>query len=73
MTRWAYGYNMMGWGWLAGVIDVAPNIIAIIVVLHLVPGRVNHAAISGSAWSLRPGGNPLRPFTYTPRGYIVTA
>ena len=39
---WGYGYNMMGWGWLAGVRVVALVIIAIIVGLRLVPGRLNH-------------------------------
>ncbi len=43
---WGYGYNMMGWGWLAGVIGVVLVIVAIIVVLRLVPARVNLPATS---------------------------
>ncbi|MHC5794862.1 SHOCT domain-containing protein [Lacisediminihabitans sp. FW035] len=41
---WGYGYNMMGWGWLAGVVVVALVVVAVIVVLRLVPGRPNHSA-----------------------------
>lgn len=41
---WGYGYNMMGWGWLAGVVVVVLIVVAVVVVLRLVPGRVNHPA-----------------------------
>jgi len=39
---WGYGYNMMGWGWLAGIAVVALVVIAVIIALRLVPGRLNH-------------------------------
>ncbi|MEC5169553.1 SHOCT domain-containing protein [Glaciihabitans sp. GrIS 2.15] len=43
---WGYGYNMMGWGLLAGVIVVALVIVAVIGVLRLLPTRLNHSSIS---------------------------
>ena len=42
---WGYGYNMMGWGWLIGAVLVVLVVIAVIVVLRLVPGRVNRPAV----------------------------
>jgi putative membrane protein len=41
---WGYGYNMMGWGWLAGVVVVVLVVVAVILVLRLAPGRVSHTA-----------------------------
>ena len=43
---WGYGYNMMGWGLLSGVIVMALVIVAVIVVLRLLPTRLNHSSIS---------------------------
>ena len=39
---WGYGYNMMGWGRLAGVLVVALVIVVIILGFRLFPGRANH-------------------------------
>ncbi|CAN5431831.1 hypothetical protein BH10ACT4_BH10ACT4_01690 [soil metagenome] len=54
---WGYGYNMMGWGWLAGVVVVALVVVAVILVLRLAPGRVSHTATA----SLPTGGAAPTP------------
>ena len=42
---WGYGYNMMGWGWLIGVVIVVLVVIAVVVALLLIPGRMRHPAM----------------------------
>ena len=46
---WGYGYNMMGWSWIIGAVIVVLLVVAVIVALRLVPGRMNHPAVVPSS------------------------
>ena len=43
---WGYGYNMMGWGWLIGVVIVVLVVTAVIVALLLILGQMRHPVVA---------------------------
>ena len=69
---WGYGSNMMGWGWLIGAAIVVLLVVAVMVALLLISGRMRQpAAVPLSAAATGPTPRQILDERYA-RGDLTT-